>query len=177
MAGEPIKIDLTPEELAEADEVGRARREHGKKTKLTPGGGLNTTEDVELDIDIQGARGEKATHRLFPGLVWHKAVGRTDLCDIGDFIDVKTPLQKYDEKRRSLIHHPDAIKTHWAYVLTLPDRPPRFWAIGWAWGHELLAAPLVELVPGRQCHLLQPFVPPLRGMEDLISLVRGDAWA
>lgn len=168
----PVVV-LTPEQEAEGEEVGRGRRQYAIEHSRTPGGHLDASNETALRIDIVGACGEKAIHTLFPTLPWHKEIVRdvSDLPDIGDFIDVKTPDQRPDKPPRSLIHYKGGVKLKWAYVLVLPIGDRRYRVMGWVWGDELARAPIKELSPGRPSHVLPPTIPPLRHIKTLQAIV------
>jgi hypothetical protein len=97
---------LSPEEMAEADDVGDARdlasTSKGDKDKFGAVGGKY--------IHQLGARGE-AVFAKATGLTWHKSINRYNRPDVGDF-EVKTrTLHSYDLLVRPKAKFPHALVT------------------------------------------------------------------
>jgi hypothetical protein len=149
MSREVLRVTLTPEECAQAIEIGRARHAEHERA-----GRLDTRIDPRagVKLHIQGALAEKgvavalklewdgAFRRLDEWLEWRESGG-----DVGGGIQVKATdrpdgcllLQKHND-RFELGGDPRAEAQRNAYVLVLTLRStyPTMFLIGWRFGDE-----------------------------------------
>ena len=176
-------VILTKDEQAKATEIGLARRKNAREHDNADRNNLEATDRKKALMDCVAASGEMAFHKLLPWCRWEQQQGHP--YHLPDFvaghvqIDIKTPLQHPNEGLRGLINEAGYIKPDWAYVLVLPQGDCAYEIVGWTWGGDLQLAPVKELQHGRPAHRMKPEVPPLRPIEELMSLTNeeyANAW-
>jgi hypothetical protein len=163
MLGKGFYAKLDQFKCDEADGVGRRRylgsREIGAVCRI---GDSAPNIDKLADVDILGARCERAAWIFFPTLTWNRYAHH--LPDLGDRIDVKGKRLDHHD----LLVQPDRVKLHWIYLFVSAENHPYYWMAGWAWGHEVAQAPLRLKRP---CHLIP--VDELRPFRTLLEYVHG----
>jgi hypothetical protein len=160
-----MHVYLTPDLIAEADAVGRQRYDDAKRYRRK-----SSYVGDTLNLDIIGARGERAAQEAFP-LPWDNGPMRDDAPDLGDFIEVKTTGY-----RNAWMKITTARPLHefWAYVLCSAADHPHYRIVGWAWGHEIKkAAPIQCPQPDRPAYIVRECDAILRDARELQAIVKG----
>ena len=166
-------VYLTPAMVQEADKVGHMRHENAIEQGRIPGNG-GPDPGWELKVHVIGALGELGSKQPFDPIVWHKFkrgnLGK--LPDLGDFIDVKTPVPN---GKQSLIVKRGGVKPHWAYLLTSGIYHPHYRLIGWMWGEDVLKVPLTCPRANRPAHVIPEDDKRLRDVRELVEINRARA--
>jgi hypothetical protein len=107
-----VRVQLTPDELADADDIGRRRHAGGRRLRNTYG--LVADDEEELMIDLLGARGEKVVE-VATGLPWHRHLRGVRGPDVGH-VQVRTPKRRSSPLRLYDGDDPDDV-----FVLVVPE--------------------------------------------------------
>ena len=165
----PPLVTLEPWQVKFADSVARRRQDAAeRRRRQSVNGGASEGEEAFYN-HILGCRGEAACKLWLNPISWQAYAERiSNLPDLGDFIDVKA----VENPKHRLLVQAEA-KTHWAYVLALGHRHPRWEMVGWCWGSEAKKREYWrDPKGGRPAY----FVPRerLRPISELWAIVRGD---
>jgi hypothetical protein len=113
-------ITLTPEEIAEADQIANARQTENLEKDRPDAYGAD--KEGGLELHLSGARGEKAVAKML-GLPWNGNLGNLKAADVGGN-QVRTT--KYSTG--CLLLHEEDNDDHSFYLVI--DRSPRFEVLG-----------------------------------------------
>jgi hypothetical protein len=165
-----VWVTLTPIEIEFCDQLGIDRN-----TLRTRSGSRHTNNrrvsEAQAILGHQlGTRTECAGKTYLWMTIWHIE----PLADPSKVPDLEHPRMNIDVKGVQQHHHQlispaAALKHDWAYLLVSAQEHPRYWIRGWCRGHDLAAAPVRELQPGRPCHAFLPgaLLPPQQLLEIL----------
>jgi len=153
-------VTLTPIEIEFCDWLGVERNRARNATGSKHTNNRQITEAGAIAGHILGTRTECAAKTYFYMTTWHieilsdvnKLGSLPDLSHQRGNIDVKGVLQHSHQ----LLSPAAAIKPDWFYVLVSTLDHPRYWIRGWCRGHDLAAAPVRELQPGRLSRAFMP---------------------
>ena len=160
-----ISVQLSPDQIRDADDLGARRQANARAGRMIPGNNLIASDQEQLRIHIEGARGECAAHVVYP-LPWYRGL-QTGLADLGTFIDVKT----IKVPRHSLMVPMGTVRFDWAYVLVSAADHPRYEIVGWLWGAVLESVPISEPQPNRPAHVVRSGSNLLRDPWELVAIV------
>lgn len=168
-----VVITLTPQQIARADAAAHIKRARAIAENYKPRNNFIGDDITAQENHLIGDRAELACcsflgeHRV----TWHDGTGP----DWRGLPDITAGPIKIDTKARrknwyDLICPHELIKPDRAYVAIGAELHPDYHLIGWSWGHELMAAELAELQPGRPARIIRQGDPRLKDCADLLPL-------